>query len=184
MACHLGSALSRSTKRHEDPMDILQIAVILATLLGALLGGVGSYLFQRRYERGKTTTAQLQFYHSSEMIQARYEAWEFLNTEFAANPCSFRDLFADRNGSWKAKYNSLIKVIYFWYLLATLKESRDVDPVLAKRLFAYQFRSWREALLPLHRETKRDLDESSKPVDAPEWLAIMDPDRMAWLTKR
>lgn len=165
-------------------LDIPQVAVIMATLLGALLGGVGSYLFQRRYERGKTTAAQLQFYHSNEMVQARYEAWEFLNAEFAANPCAFRELFADRNGAWKSKYNSLIKVIYFWYLLATLKETRDVDPKLARRLFAYQFRGWYQALLPLYRATTKDLEDNRGVVDAPEWLIIMDANRMTWLSRK
>ena len=84
-------------------------------------------------------------------------------------------LWSDKAPSGHNEYVALVKVIYFWYLLDTLKVRKEIVPRLARQMLAYQFMHWKEALAALYKVTK------ANEADQPDWLAVMEPGHMDWI---
>ncbi|GAB4234862.1 MAG: hypothetical protein Kow0032_18970 [Methyloligellaceae bacterium] len=151
------------------------MAELYTALAGAVVGAFATVAIRRRFEKVQTTIAQFRAYHSPDMAEARNIAWRFLKVKYPKQNKPFHMLWSDKKGANHEDYVALVKVIYFWFLLDSLKQQRELLPALAHKMLAYQFGHWKEALQPLYDATTAD------GRDLPEWIVIMEPDRMGWL---
>lgn len=151
---------------------------IISLIVGAFSAALAHWLTRRR-ERVATTLDLFRSFYDPEMHRARVLAAQYL--DHSEEPVSF-DLLWDKVET-RAVYESLTRLVYFWFETHHLAEQGMLQRNLARRLLRYPYAYWEPRLRKLCSDQRILSSADELP---PDWVSLFDRDRgkLDWILRR
>src|SRR5262249_41221768 len=140
---------------------VVDLFLLLPPVAGAIVGGIigaaSAYYVRRRLDQKALTIQQIQYFHSSAMVEARIVAWDYLKSDAERRePKLISYFYAGEGVALNDKYQAIIRVKNFWLLLSVLKRKRLFAQDLARATLKHNWRDWKEVLTPLFEASKEN----------------------------